>query len=85
MHIDAWPDLLAAHSKAGFRDYHIFQNGNEFFYFFRTDDFEKAMAGLDKDPVCQRWNAITTKMIDQKVNFGENAPLPLMKQVFYLK
>ncbi len=85
MHINAWPDLLKAHSQAGFRNYSIFQNGNEFFYYFETDDFEKAMAGLDRDPVCQRWNTITTKMIDTPVNFGGDAPLPLMRQVFYLK
>jgi len=85
MHIDAWPELLEAHSKAGFRDYHIFQDGNEFFYFFRTDDFKAAMKGLADDPVCKRWNAITLKMIAGKVDLSKDEPLPLMRQVFYLK
>lgn len=85
MHINAWPDLLEAHSKAGFRNYSIFQNGNEFFYYFETDDFEKAISVLDKDLVCQRWNAITLKMIDSSVDFGSDSPLPLMSQVFYIK
>lgn len=85
MHINAWPEVLEAHSKAGIKNYSIFQNGNEFFYYFETDDFDKAMAGLANDPVCNRWNSITTKMIESSVNFSVSAPLPLMKQVFYLK
>ena len=88
MHINAWPDVLEAHIKAGFRNYSIFQNGkdgNEFFYYFETDDFEKAMSGLAKDSACQRWNAITLKMIETSVDFDGDSPLPLMRQVFYLK
>ena len=85
MHINAWPDLLKVHSKAGLRNYSIFQNGNEFFYYFETDDFEKAMSVLDKNPIRQRWSAITTKMIESSVEFGNDSPLPLMSQVFYLK
>lgn len=85
LHINAWPDLLEAHSKAGFKNYSIFQNGNEFFYYFETDDFEKAMSGLAKEPVCMRWNAITSKMIESSVDFSSNSPLPLMRQVFFLK
>jgi len=85
MHINAWPEILEAHSKAGIRNYSIFQNGNEFFYYFETDDFSKAMEGLANDPVCNRWNAITTNMLESGVDFSESAPLPLMKQVFYLK
>jgi L-rhamnose mutarotase len=85
MHIDAWPEVLEAHSKAGIKNYSIFQNGNEFFYYFETDDFDKAMKYLDNDPVCQRWNSITSKMITTNVDFGDNSPLPLMSHVFYLK
>lgn len=85
MHMNAWPDLLEAHTKAGFRNYSIFQNDNQFFYCFETDDFEKAMAGLAKEPVCERWNAITTKMIEGGLDFESKDPVPLMKQVFYLK
>jgi len=84
MHINAWPEVLKAHSKAGIRNYSIFQNGNEFFYYLETEDFEKAMEYLSKDPVCKRWNSITSKMIKSTVNFNDKSPLPLMSQVFYL-
>lgn len=85
IHLDAWPDVLEAHSKAGIRNYSIFQNGNEFFYYFETDDFKKAMEGLSKDPVCKKWNSITSKMIEAPVDFSSDSPLPLMRQIFYLK
>lgn len=85
IHGEVWPEVLAAHSKAGFRNYSIFQNGNQFFYYFETDDFKKAMAGVAADDACNRWNKITGPMIDGGLDFASDDPVPLMKQVFYLK
>ena len=44
MHLAPWPEIMEEHSKAGIRDYSIFQNGNQFFYCFLCDDVEAAFA-----------------------------------------
>lgn len=85
MHMNPWPEIMDAHSKAGIRNYSIFQNGNQFFYCFECDDAEAAFAYLDKDPDCQRWNAITSKMVEGSFDLGEDEPIRYLKEVFYLE
>ncbi len=31
MHLNPWPEILEGHSRAGIRNYSIFQQGNQFF------------------------------------------------------
>jgi L-rhamnose mutarotase len=84
MHLDTWPEVLKAHSEAGIRNYSIFQNGNQFFYCFECDDVAAAFAHIDKDDACQRWNAITSKMVQGSFDFGQAEPIRPMDQIFYL-
>ena len=37
MHLNPWPEIMKAHSEAGFKNYSIFQNGTQFFYVFECD------------------------------------------------
>jgi L-rhamnose mutarotase len=85
MHLDPWPEIMAAHRDAGISNYSIFQNDNQFFYVFECDDVEKAFAFIDANKDCQRWNAITSKMVEGSFDFSENEPIKFMKEVFYLK
>lgn len=88
MHLNPWPDILEEHTKAGIRDYSIFQNGNQFFYVFECDSDEaaaKAFAYMNDSEACQRWNAITSKMVEGSFDFGESAPVQYLREVFYLK
>lgn len=84
MHLNPWPEILTEHSKAGIRNYSIFQNGNQFFYVFETDDVEKAFSYLAQNPECQRWNAITSKMIEESFDFGRENNIEFMREVFFL-
>lgn len=84
MHLNPWPEILAEHSKAGIRNYSIFQNGEQFFYCFECDDVEKAFAYIDKSEACRRWNAITSKMVAGSFDFGRPDPIKPMREVFYL-
>ena len=84
MHEDPWQEVLDEHAKAGFKNYSIVQNGNQFFYCFECDDPEAAFAYTDKSEACQRWNAITSKMVEGSFDFSEATPVRL-KEVFYLK
>ena len=47
MHLNPWPEILTEHSRAGIRNYSIFQNGRQFFYCFECDDPAAAFAYLD--------------------------------------
>ncbi|WZL81279.1 L-rhamnose mutarotase [Vallitaleaceae bacterium 9-2] len=85
MHLEPWQEILDEHTKAGFKNYSIFQNGNQFFYVFECDDVEKAFAYIDQSEPCQRWNAITSKMVKGSFDFGEAEPITPMREVFYLK
>ncbi|HZG17975.1 MAG TPA: L-rhamnose mutarotase [Candidatus Bathyarchaeia archaeon] len=85
MHLEPWADVLEEHSKAGIRNYSIFQNGTQFFYCFECNDVEAAFAYIDKSEACNRWNAITSKMVEGSFDFGEAEPIKPMREVFFLK
>lgn len=85
MHLEPWDEIMAAHSEAGISNYSIFQNGNQFFYCFECDDVDKAFAYIDQNEACQRWNAITSKMVKGSFDFADDQPIKPMREVFYLK
>lgn len=85
MHLSPWPDILVEHSRAGIRNYSIFQNGNQFFYCFECDDLEAAFGIIAESEACNRWNAITSKMVEGSFDFKEAEPIRPMREVFYLK
>ena len=85
MHLDPWPDVMAEHTKAGISDYSIFQNGNQFFYTFECEDVEKAFRYLDQSEACQRWNAITSQMVEGSFDFGSDEPIKFLREVFRLE
>lgn len=85
MHLEPWPEIMEEHSKAGIRNYSIFQNGSQFFYCFECDDVEAAFAYIAKSDACNRWNAITSKMVKGSFDFNDAEPIKPMREVFYLK
>lgn len=84
MHLAPWPEIMAEHTKAGIRNYSIFQNGDQFFYCFECDDVEKAFAYIATSEPCQRWNAITSKMVAGSFDFNQADPIKPLREVFYL-
>lgn len=84
MHLEPWPEIMREHSAAGIRNYSIFQNGNQFFYVFECDDVPAAFAFIDKSEACQRWNAITSTMVEGSFDFGKADPIVPLREVFYL-
>jgi L-rhamnose mutarotase len=87
MHLHPWPEILRAHSRAGIKNYSIFQNGNQFFYEFEcSGDPAAAFAAMEKDPDCIRWNSITVKMLDlppERESLG--GTIQFLPEVFYLE
>ncbi|QJD86452.1 L-rhamnose mutarotase [Cohnella herbarum] len=85
LHADPWPEMMAEHSRAGIRNYSIFQEGNLFFYCFECDDVDKAFAIIAESEVCNRWNALTSRMVEGSFDMREAEPIRPMREVFYLK
>jgi L-rhamnose mutarotase len=85
MHLEPWPEILEEHSRAGIRNYSIFQQGNQFFYCFECDDVPAAFDYIAKSEACNRWNAITSKMVQGSFDFNEPDPIQPMREVFFLK
>lgn len=85
MHLSPWPEVLEEHRKAGIRNYSIFQHGEQFFYCFECDDVEKAFRYLAGSPVCQKWNAITSRMVEGSFDFNKPAPVEFLRRVFDLE
>ena len=85
MHLNPWPEIMEEHTKAGYKNYSIFQNGNQFFYCFECDDIKAAEEYISKSEACNRWNAITSKMVEGSFDFAEEEPIKYMPEVFYLK
>ena len=84
MHLEPWEDVLQAHRDAGYRNYSIFQNGNQFFYVFECDDIPAANTFIANSEACNRWNAITSKMVEGSFDFNDDEPIKFMPEVFYL-
>ena len=85
MHLNPWPEIMKEHSAAGICNYSIFQNGNQFFYCFECDDVKTAFEYLDNSEACKRWNAITSRMVEESFDFGNSSLIEFLREVFYLK
>lgn len=84
MHLEPWPEMLAEHSRAGIRNYSIFQHGRQFFYCFECDDVQSAFRIIAESEVCNRWNAIMSPMVEGSFDMREAAPIQPLREVFYL-
>ena len=61
-----------------------FSKRTSVFHCFECDDPTAAFAYLDKSPICQKWNAITSKMIEGSFDFSKENPVEYLREVFYL-
>ena len=85
LHEEPWNEVLEEHTKAGIKNYSIFQNGTQFFYCFECDDVDQAFAYIANSDVCNKWNALTSNMVQGSFDFNEEEPIKPLKEVFYLK
>ncbi len=76
------PELLAALSRVGIKEYSIFMQGAELYAFMVVDDFAKAMNELAIDPANIRWQAFMSDIM----SCNENGTIVEVvdHEVFYL-
>lgn len=63
-HKHVFPDLLAAFRRVGVQSYSIFMRDNQLYAYMEVENFEQAMAELDKDPANVRWQEYMKDMME---------------------
>jgi L-rhamnose mutarotase len=81
-HRNVWPEMRAALSDAGIRNYTIFRHGNEMFGYFEADDLAAAGAHMASQEVNTRWQDAMAELLDERV--PDEGPPPL-EEVFRLE
>jgi L-rhamnose mutarotase len=84
-HRRVWPELLAKLKAVGISDYSIFRRGQDLTLVLRCDDFDKAWAELDRDPVNQRWQVFMGRLFEPVPDVQPGERFAMLKEVFYLE
>ena len=79
-HDEVWPEMLDALKKAGIRNYTIFRHGLTLIGYFETDDLEKTVAALARDPVNARWSQTMGPLMKIEIDQRNGFPFLLPKQ-----
>jgi L-rhamnose mutarotase len=85
-HSDVWPEVLAAISASGIRNYSIFRYGRWLFSYFELPDkraFEDASAEIAGSPACQRWEDLMKELQEPLPESGEANYWVVMKEVWH--
>jgi L-rhamnose mutarotase len=77
-HVRIPGDLLAAHRRAGIRDWRIWRSGRDVFHLVDCDDFAAAAGALEDDPANVRWQAAVGELVDHFERPGGGPELPLV-------
>jgi L-rhamnose mutarotase len=66
-HAAVWPEMLAALTEAGYRNYTIFRDGNRMFGYVETDDATASAAAMERSPVNARWQDTMAELLEERV------------------
>lgn len=80
-HANVWPEMRAAISASGIRNYSIFLDGSRVFGYYETDDIEASRVYLAASEVNDRWQNAMEEYLEGRVEDGGPATL---KEVFRL-
>lgn len=67
VHERVWPEMRAAISDAGIRNYSIFLHDNLAFGYFEADDPDASLERLGRTDVNARWQDAMSEYLDQRV------------------
>lgn len=78
LHEEMSPELRAAHSRAGIRNFTIYRRDLELFSYLEVDDWDAALAYLAEDQLSQEWLERMKGLLDDPL------PWPFLEEVFRL-
>jgi L-rhamnose mutarotase len=77
-HREVWPEMLEALRETGWGNYSLFLREDGLLVgYFETDDFERAVAGMDARDVNTRWQA-------DMARYFADGELERLEEVFHL-
>ena len=83
-HREVWPDLLSKLKEVGISHYSIFRRGNDLMLVMEVDNFDRAWALLEQDPVNQQWQEKMADLFAPVPELGPGERFPMWTEVFYL-
>jgi L-rhamnose mutarotase len=84
-HAAVWPDMLAALSASGWRNYSLFLRDDGLLVgYLETDDFAAARAAMAAQEVNARWQADMASYFDQLEGRHPDEGLLILDEVFHL-
>jgi L-rhamnose mutarotase len=82
-HAEVWPEMLAALSEAGWRNYSLYSTGDGTIVgYCEVDDFQAALAAMQDEDVNTRWQAEMAPMFE--VQAAPDATLERLQEIFHL-
>ena len=84
-HQTVWPEMLQALRETGWKNYSLFLRPDGLLVgYVETDDFEKAVSGMQSYPVNERWQREMAQFFEgSEGGHGDERMAPL-KEVFHL-
>jgi L-rhamnose mutarotase len=84
-HLAVWPDMLAALSSAGWRNYSLFLRADGLLVgYLETDDFEDARQAMEETDVNARWQAAMAEFFELPSGDRPDTGLERLDEVFHL-
>ena len=81
-HDNIWPEMKEVLSKAGIRNYTIWNVGDDLFGYYECDSVAEAARVQAESPVVDRWNEYMKDVMKMDMDPVTGAQ-PLMEQVFF--
>lgn len=82
-HSYVWPELLADLSRAGYRNYSIFNDGDDLFGYFECDDYHNANIAMAASDANRRWQEFMSHFLESSPD-PDAGPTTLMTEIFRL-
>lgn len=84
-HESVWPEMLDALSRTGWHNYSLFlrSDGTLFGYFETEESFEDALAGMAKEEVNDRWQALMAPYFEG-MGAAADEMMVRLEEVFHL-
>jgi L-rhamnose mutarotase len=85
-HLEVWPEMRAALSRAGWRNYSLFLRDDGLLVgYLEARDFEAAVAAMQQEPVNSRWQAEMTPFFELPEGGAPDTTLERLAEIFHLE
>lgn len=85
-HAQVWPDMLAALSETGWKNYSLFLDRTDgtLFGYFETEDLAAAQQGMASKEVNSRWQTEMSEFFESMDGKKPDEGFLILEDVFYL-